>query len=155
MCLHLACSQTLYFVFKVRLARVIKNKPRGIYWTPVQRGMGGGSCRLRTRLALALARVLASLSRTPMLQKNEKKNKTTSVYRLTLSTFTHTPGFYLGYLRGRSFPPQKKKQKTKKTKCPASPPPPPNKKQIFLSSHSISNYTAKKNSDATRSVHTP
>ena len=35
--LKLACSQTLYFLFKVRRARVIKNKPRGIYWPPAQR----------------------------------------------------------------------------------------------------------------------
>ena len=28
----LACSQTLYFLFKVRRARVIKYKPQGIYY---------------------------------------------------------------------------------------------------------------------------
>ena len=98
MCLHLVSLFTdPLFLFIVRRARVIKNKPRGIYWPPVQRGKGGGSCRSRAPLALAHAVVF---------QKNEKKNKTTSVYRLTLSTFTHTPGFYVGYLRGRSFPPQ-------------------------------------------------
>ena len=31
----IACSQTLYFLFKVRRARVIKYKPQGIYWPPV------------------------------------------------------------------------------------------------------------------------
>ena len=50
----IACSQTLYFLFKVRRARVIKYKPQGIYWPPVQGG------------------------------RNEKKNKATSVYRLFL-----------------------------------------------------------------------
>ena len=45
----IACSQTLYFLFKVRRARVIKYKPQGIYCPPVQGG------------------------------RNEKKNKTTSV----------------------------------------------------------------------------
>ena len=40
-----ACSQALYFLFKVRPARVIKNKPQGM---------------------------------------NEKKNKTSSVYRLSM-----------------------------------------------------------------------
>ena len=42
----LACSQTLYFLFKVRRARVIKYGPQGIY---------------------------------DVFEKNEKKNKTTSV----------------------------------------------------------------------------
>ena len=45
----IACSQTLYFLFKVRRARVIKNKPRGIYWPPAQGGRGG--CRLLASLA--------------------------------------------------------------------------------------------------------
>ena len=124
MCLHLACSQTLYFLFKVRRARVMKNKPRGIYSPPAQRG--------------------ASLSHTPMFSKRAKrKNETTSVYRLTFSTFTHTPGFYLGYLRRRSFPPPKKN---------AQPPPPPPKK-IFLSSQSISNYIGKKSRRDQASTH--
>ena len=35
-----ACSQTLYFLFKVR--RVIKYKPQGIYWPPAQGDSGGG-----------------------------------------------------------------------------------------------------------------
>ena len=59
----LAFSQTLYFLFKVRLARVIRYKPRGIYWPPAQ----GGSV------------VLADV-----FEKNEKKNKTMSVHRLLL-----------------------------------------------------------------------
>ena len=29
---YVACSQTLYFLFKVRRARVIKYKPQGIHW---------------------------------------------------------------------------------------------------------------------------
>ena len=45
-----------------------------------------------------------ALAHADVFQKNEKKNETTSVYRLTFSTFTHTPGFYLGYWRRRSFP---------------------------------------------------
>ena len=64
-----ACSQTLYFLFNVRRGRVIKFKPEGIYWPPAQGGSGGGGSR-----ALAL---LADV-----FEKNEKKNKTTSVYRL-------------------------------------------------------------------------
>jgi len=60
-----ACSQTLYFLFKVRQARVIKYKPQGIYWLLAQGGSGGGrkivlyfsfsrsalvlACSLRTR----------------------------------------------------------------------------------------------------------
>ena len=53
----LACSQTLYFLFKVRRAWVIKYKPQG------------GS-----RWVVA-----------NVFEKNEKKNKTTSVYRLFMS----------------------------------------------------------------------
>ena len=52
----IACSQILYFLFKVRRVCVIKN----IYWQP------------------ALADVF---------EKNEKKNKTTSVYSLRESPF--------------------------------------------------------------------
>ena len=37
-CNSLACSQTLYFLFKVCRVRVIKFKPQGIYWPPAQRG---------------------------------------------------------------------------------------------------------------------
>ena len=33
---NLACWQTVYFLFKVRWACVIKYKPRGIYWLPAQ-----------------------------------------------------------------------------------------------------------------------
>ena len=41
----LACSQTLYFLFKILRARVIKYKPQGIYWLPAQGGSGGGRRR--------------------------------------------------------------------------------------------------------------
>ena len=68
----IACSYTVYFLFEVLRARVIKYKPQGIYWPPAQ---GGGF----SRSVLALARSL----RSPMFsKKNEKKNKTRSVYRL-------------------------------------------------------------------------
>ena len=70
----LAFSQTLYFLFKVRLARVIRYKPRGIYWPPAQ----GGSV------------VLADV-----FEKNEKKNKTMSVHRLLL---IRLPRECLGYV---------------------------------------------------------
>ena len=86
-----------------------------------------------------------ALAHADVFEKNEKKNETTSVYRLTFSTFTHTPGFYLGYMRRRSFPLPKK--------CPA-PPPPPQKKKIFLSSQSISNYIGKKSRRDQASAHT-
>ena len=32
----IACSQTLYFLFKVRRASVIKDKPQRIYWPPAK-----------------------------------------------------------------------------------------------------------------------
>ena len=56
------CSQTLYFLFKVRLARVI-NINRGGFIDRQRKGIVG------------LADVF---------EKNEKKNKATSVYRLLL-----------------------------------------------------------------------
>ena len=47
----IACSQTLYFLFKVRWTWVIKKekKMRGIYWPPMQWGRGGGKERKRTK----------------------------------------------------------------------------------------------------------
>ena len=62
----LACSQTLYFLFKVRRAHMIKTKPQGIF---------------------------LSRSRARRTKKNEKKNKTTSVYRL-LYTDVDTCSFF-------------------------------------------------------------
>ena len=42
----LACSQTLYFLFKVRRAQqVIKYKSQGIYWPPAQVGSAEGNER--------------------------------------------------------------------------------------------------------------
>ena len=53
------------FLFKVRRARAIKYKPQGIYGPPAEEG--------------SVSRALADV-----FEKNEKKNKTTSVYRLML-----------------------------------------------------------------------
>ena len=39
---NIACSQTIYFLFKVLWAPMIKYKLRGIYWPPVQGSSGGG-----------------------------------------------------------------------------------------------------------------
>ena len=64
----LACSQTLYFVLKVRRARVIKYKPHGMGFI------------LREKRKFSRASRLFSL--VDVFEKNEKKNKTTSVYRL-------------------------------------------------------------------------
>ena len=58
-----ACSQTLYFLFKVRRACVIKYKPQGIYWLAAQGG-------------------------------KEKKNETTSVYRLRTTSQLGIPKFW-------------------------------------------------------------
>ena len=54
------------FLFKVRRARAIKYKPQGIYGPPAEKG--------------SVSRALADV-----FEKNEKKNKTTSVYRLLVS----------------------------------------------------------------------
>ena len=40
--LRIACSQTLYFLFKVRRARVIKNKNRGGFVNHQRKGVGVG-----------------------------------------------------------------------------------------------------------------
>ena len=80
---NVACSQTLYFLCKVRRALVIKYKPQGIYQQPAQEGGGGGrflALRARSHALGARSHALASLA--DVFEKNEKKNKTTSVYRL-------------------------------------------------------------------------
>ena len=73
---NVACSQTLYFLRKVRRALVIKYKPQGIYQQPAQEGGGGG----RFLALRARSHALASLA--DVFEKNERKNKTISVYRL-------------------------------------------------------------------------
>ena len=67
-----ACSETLYFLFKVRRGRVIKYKPQGIYYRQRKEVVFFLPLRARSRALAALADVFG---------KNEKKNKTTSVYR--------------------------------------------------------------------------
>ena len=62
-----ACLQTLYFLFKVRRARVIKNKPRGIHWPPGRGGRGEGR-RIR-KLFIFLSRA----PRTPVFFKRTKR----------------------------------------------------------------------------------
>ena len=66
----LACSQTLYFLLKVRRARVIKNKNRGGFTDRQRKGFGVWAPR--------------SFSLANVFEKNEKKKKTKSVYRLVL-----------------------------------------------------------------------
>ena len=73
---NVTCSRTLYFLRKVRRALVIKYKPQGIYQQPAQEGGGGG----RFLALRARSHALASLA--DVFEKNERKNKTTSVYRL-------------------------------------------------------------------------
>ena len=83
----LACSQTLYLLFKVRCnlvprvgertweqgwvrrARVIKYKPQGIYWPPAK---------------VVFSRACFARELADVFQEKEKKNKATSVYRLGL-----------------------------------------------------------------------
>ena len=72
----LACSQTLYFLFKVRWARAIKYKPQGIYWPPAQGGSGGGRRNSRFRFARELGDVF---------EKNEKKNNVCAQARDSLN----------------------------------------------------------------------
>ena len=67
-CKKLACSQTLYFLFKVRRARVIKNKPRGIDQQRREVVVGEEENFSFSRSALVLVRSLADV-----FEKNEKK----------------------------------------------------------------------------------
>ena len=66
----LACSQILCFLFKVRRARVIKNKNGGGFTDRQRKGFGVWAPR--------------SFSLANVFEKNEKNNKTASVYRLVL-----------------------------------------------------------------------
>ena len=121
MCLHLVSLFTdpLFSIQSPSRARDKKINHRGFIHRTGTKGYGWG------KLSLALAQA-------NVFQKNKKKNETTSVYRLTLSTFTHTPGFYLGYLRGKSSPPPKKEN----AQLPSTP-----QKTIFLSYHHIQYVT--------------
>ena len=65
--LRIACSQTLYFLFKVRPARVIKNKNRAGFVDRQREGVGVGE--------------------EEVFANKEKKNKTTPVYRLIFAEF--------------------------------------------------------------------
>ena len=71
----IAGSQTRFFLFKVRRAGVIKDKPQGIYWPPAQFGkkkIDGRS--LFFFLALrARSRVLALLASSPMFLKRTRR----------------------------------------------------------------------------------
>ena len=57
----LACSQTLYFLFKVHRARVIKNKNRGGFSDRQRKGLGVGKEKILYFSFLPSALVLARL----------------------------------------------------------------------------------------------
>ena len=76
----LACSQTLYFLFKVHRARVIKNKNRGGFADRQRKGLRVE----KGKFFIFLSCAPRSFSLADVLEKNEKKKKTTSVYRLVL-----------------------------------------------------------------------
>ena len=78
--LYWACSQTLYFLFKVRRARVIKNKKQGRFIDRQRKGVGVGEEENRRSLFFVLARAPCS----PMFSKRtkSKKKKTASKNRL-------------------------------------------------------------------------
>ena len=82
---NVACSQKLYFLFKVRRARVIKNKNRG-FDDRQRKGVGVGKEKIdfnfisRTSHSFSHDRFACALA--DVFEKNENKNKTTSFYRL-------------------------------------------------------------------------
>ena len=67
----IACSQTLYFLFKVRGAHVIKNKKQGGFIDRQRKGVGVGEEENRRSLFFVLARALLS----PMFSKRTKSKK--------------------------------------------------------------------------------
>ena len=67
----IACSQTLYFLFKVRGAHVIKNKKQGGFIDRQRNGVGVGEEENRRSLFFVLARALLS----PMFSKRTKSKK--------------------------------------------------------------------------------
>ena len=73
--LYWACSQTLYFLFKVRRARVIKNKKQGGF-IDQRKGVGVGEEENRRSLFFVLARAL----RSPMFKKRTKSKKKNNVW---------------------------------------------------------------------------
>ena len=73
--LYWACSQTLYFLFKVRRARVIKNKKQGGF-IDQRKGLGVGEEENRRSLFFVLARAL----RSPMFKKRTKSKKKSNVW---------------------------------------------------------------------------
>ena len=73
--LYWACSQTLYFLFKVRRARVIKNKKQGGF-IDQRKGLGVGEEENRRSLFFVLARAL----RSPMFKKRTKSKKKNNVW---------------------------------------------------------------------------
>ena len=73
------CSQTLYFLFKVRRARVIEYKPQAIYWPPAQGGSGGGRRNIII-ISFFSRSALASLgSRACQCFRKERKEKWNNV----------------------------------------------------------------------------
>ena len=73
--LYWACSQTLYFLFKVRGAHVIKNKKQGGF-IDQRKGLGVGEEENRRSLFFVLARAL----RSPMFKKRTKSKKKNNVW---------------------------------------------------------------------------
>ena len=69
--LFLACSQTFCFLFNVRRARVIKNKPQRIYIDRKRKGEGAGE--EENSYFFFLSRSPRSLSRTPTFSKRTKR----------------------------------------------------------------------------------
>ena len=67
----LACSQTLYFLFKVRRARVIKNKNRGGFTERQRKKKGVRGREGENSLFFFLA--LPALSRSPTFSKRTKR----------------------------------------------------------------------------------
>ena len=73
----LACSQTLYFLFKVRRARVIKYKPQGIYWPPAQGGRDEERRKYTFFIFLSCALRSFSCAREPadVFERTKRKKK--------------------------------------------------------------------------------
>ena len=77
-----ACSQALYFFFKVHWAHVIKNKNPGGFIDHQSKGLGVGEEDNRWSLFFFLTLCACSCTLADVFKKNEKKKNTMSVYRL-------------------------------------------------------------------------
>ena len=78
--LYLACPQTLYFLFKVRRARVIKNKKRGGFIDRQGVGVGGGGENRRFLFFVLALRVRRCFRKERKVKKKDNVREQAILY---------------------------------------------------------------------------